>query len=81
MADPSDGQVTEGKLRLVLPPPAPQSEAEGLKNPNLPDWEFARNPQDDPTQRRDSDTRHPINKSWTRARDLGSGPPIKSKFE
>lgn len=70
-----------GKPKLVLPPPAPQSEAEGLKNPDLPHFEFAANPTNDPTQRRDNDTRHPINKSWTRARDSGSSPPMKEKFE
>lgn len=80
--------------KLVLPSPAPQSEAEGLKNRDLPTFEFAANPSNDPTSRRDSDTRHPINKSWTRARDqsgnptlTGSrsgptgGPPMKEKFD
>lgn len=62
---------------LVLPPPAPQSEAEGAKNPDTPPFSFAPNPVTgyvgggpDPEQgatRVHPDlTTHPTTKKWTK---------------
>lgn len=50
--------------KLVLPPPAPQSEAEGLKNPDTPKFSFAPNPVAEKRIHPDA-TRNPMTKKFT----------------